>query len=136
MAFSLKKRSRQADVPTDSMSDIAFLLIIFFILTTSIQKLTGFQTELPAGQKAEAKQADKTPTVQLAAGRVMLNEKTVSIEELAHELKEMKLKDKPDDKRVVLLDAGPDVDYQTYFETMALITGANGVIGILTEDKQ
>lgn len=135
MAFSIPKRKREVGIPLDSFSDIAFLLIIFFILTTSIQKMTGFRTELPAGQQSQVKQTEKTPTVNISAGGVLLNEKTVSLEQLASELKALDLGSKKDEQRVVLLDAGPDADYQLYFEVMALITAADGVIGILTEDE-
>ncbi len=135
MAFSIPKRTREVGIPLDSFSDIAFLLIIFFILTTSIQKMTGFRTELPAGQQSQVKQTEKTPTVNISAGGVLLNEKTVSLEQLAAELKALQLGSKKDEQRVVLLDSGPDADYQLYFEVMALITAADGVIGILTEDE-
>jgi len=135
VAFSITKRKRAVDIPLDSFSDIAFLLIIFFILTTSIQKMTGFQTELPAGEKSEVKQTEKTPTVNIGAGRLLLNEKSVSLEQLAAELQALKLGTKADDQRVVLLDSAPDVEYQLYFEVMAVITASGGVIGILTEDK-
>jgi len=135
VAFSIPKRKREVGIPLDSFSDIAFLLIIFFILATSIQKMTGFRTELPAGQQSQVKQTEKTPTVNISAGRVMLNEKTVSLEQLATELKAMELGSKEDEQRVVLLDSGPDVDYQLYFEVMAVITASDGVIGILTEDE-
>ena len=134
MPFRIPKRKQDVSIPLDSFSDIAFLLIIFFILTTSILKLTGIQTELPAGEKTEVKQAEKTPTVNVAAGRILFNDQTVSLEELAFELKAMKLGEREDADRVVLLDAAPDADYQLFFEVMALITGADGVIGILTED--
>ena len=120
MPFRIPKRKQDVSIPLDSFSDIAFLLIIFFILTTSILKLTGIQTELPAGEKTEVKQAEKTPTVNVAAGRILFNDQTVSLEELAFELKAMKLGEREDADRVVLLDAAPDADYQLFFEVMAL----------------
>ncbi len=46
------------DIPVASFSDIAFLLIIFFILATTLAKTRGFITELPSGEKSE-KQAVK-----------------------------------------------------------------------------
>ena len=42
MALARRKEKRELEIPTDSVSDIAFLLIIFFILTTTLSKLTGF----------------------------------------------------------------------------------------------
>lgn len=134
MAFASRTRNRDMALPLDSFSDIAFLLIIFFILTTQIQKVTGFSTELPAGETTEAKQVDKTPNVGLHGSSITLNDSSMSLEQLGSELKALKLAEKTDDSaRVVLLDAAKDVDYQRYFEVMAVISAAGGVIGILKE---
>lgn len=138
MSFKpIRKRSSETVVSTDSLSDIAFLLIIFFILATSIQRISGFKTDLPSGKRNEQTQKsdDKTPTVGLKDGRITLNDTDVSQHELKRKLLAMRLAERSEERRVVLLDAAPDIPYQTYFEVMATITAANGVIGILTEDE-
>ncbi len=134
---SFRKKKEESAVPTDSLSDIAFLLIIFFILATSIQKIVGFKTDLPSGQRNQQTQKadDKTPTVGLKGGRILFNEKEYSMTELKRELAGLRLATKSEERRVILLDSAPDTGYQTYFEVMAAITAADGVIGILTEDE-
>lgn len=136
MAFKARKSKKDVAIPLDSFSDIAFLLIIFFILTTSIQKLVGFSTELPTGKAvAEKQETEKTPTVTLKAGGALFNDQPVTLDQLAQKLAALQLGEKKQDAdRVVLLDAGKDVDYQLYFEVMSSITAADGVIGILTEE--
>lgn len=48
MAGLLRKRQReQAEIPTSSMADIAFLLLIFFLVTTTIDVDTGIGMTLP-----------------------------------------------------------------------------------------
>lgn len=48
MAGLLKKRGRrEAEIPTASMADIAFLLLIFFLVTTTIDVDTGIGMVLP-----------------------------------------------------------------------------------------
>ena len=134
MPFSIRRRKKETSVPIDSFSDIAFLLIIFFILTTSIRKLTGFKTDLPTADKSVATQ--KTPTVQLNGGQVRWDDKVISFAELKQKLQDLKLANKPKSERVVLLDSGPDVAYQNYFEVMSMITAASGVVRILEEEKK
>ncbi len=132
-----KKEKQESTVPTDSLSDIAFLLIIFFILATSIQKIAGFRTDLPSGERNQQVQKadDKTPTVGLKGGRILYNEQESTLDELRKKLALLRLLERAEDRRVVLLDAAPDTAYQTYYEVMAAITAAHGVIGILTEEE-
>ncbi len=42
-----KKRNRDVEIPTASMADIAFLLLIFFLVTTTIDVDTGIGMTLP-----------------------------------------------------------------------------------------
>jgi biopolymer transport protein ExbD len=47
----------------------------------------------------------------------------------------MKLADRKPSEKVVLLDAAMETDYQNYYEVMAAISAAGGVVGIMTETK-
>lgn len=49
----LKKKTSKATIPTSSMSDIAFLLIIFFMVTTVFRQERGLDVSLPAGDLAQ-----------------------------------------------------------------------------------
>lgn len=120
-------------MPVGSFSDVAFLLIIFFILTTTFQKTTGFLTEIPSGAKGEAQ--EKTTTVALHEDKITLNDESVTIGELRRRLKELRLDQEEGDAKMVLLTATGDVKYQNYFETMATISAAGGAIVIEREEE-
>lgn len=47
MAMLKKKARNEAEIPTSSMADIAFLLLIFFLVTTTIDVDTGIGMVLP-----------------------------------------------------------------------------------------
>lgn len=130
----LKPRAN-TDMPVDSFSDIAFLLIIFFILVTSLSQLTGLQTEMPAAEKSEA-QPDKTPTVALSGERLLFNDAPMTIEKLREQLGALALSEKTGEGKVVLLEATGKVQYQNYYQVMAAISSAGGVVGILQEETQ
>jgi len=57
-----RKRKSKAEIPTSSMSDIAFLLIIFFMATTKFDVKEGIKLVLPAAAPESAQQAE---TIQL-----------------------------------------------------------------------
>ncbi|MDY0151662.1 MAG: biopolymer transporter ExbD [Candidatus Cloacimonas sp.] len=57
-----RKRKGKAEIPTSSMSDIAFLLIIFFMATTKFDVKEGIKLVLP---QATEKQEGETKTLTL-----------------------------------------------------------------------
>ena len=118
-----------------AFSDIAFLLIIFFILATTLVQVTGMVAEIPSGEKSEAKEEKETASVQIQGDRVLFNEKHVEMDELRQKLADMNLPEKADDEKVVLLEASGNVTYQTYFDVMASISAAGGVTAILQEEE-
>ena len=141
MPFVRRKEKRELEIPTDSVSDIAFLLIIFFILTTTMSKLTGFTAELPSGApqakpaKPAAKTDAKTPTVQITNGKLLFNEQEVSMAALQERLLDLQLAKKQGEERVVMLETAGKVDYQIYYETMAAISAAGGIVAIVEEGE-
>lgn len=130
----VKRQLGEADIPVASFSDLAFLLIIFFILTTTFQKATGFLTEIPSGEKGEAQ--EKTTTVALHEEKITLNDEGVTMGELRRRLKELRLGEKDGDAKMVLLTATGDVKYQSYFEAMATISAVGGAIVIEREEEK
>jgi biopolymer transport protein ExbD len=49
----LHREKVQARIPTDSMADIAFLLLIFFMVTTTFRAETGLKVVIPQVEAAE-----------------------------------------------------------------------------------
>ncbi|MEF3694022.1 MAG: biopolymer transporter ExbD [Candidatus Cloacimonadota bacterium] len=56
-----RKRKGKAEIPTSSMSDIAFLLIIFFMATTKFDVKEGIKIVLP--QATEEQESTQTLTL-------------------------------------------------------------------------
>jgi biopolymer transport protein ExbD len=75
-----RKRKGGAEIPTASTSDIAFLLIIFFMATTKFDVKEGLTLVLPPAAKEDSEQIKLTPD-QLtkvfitATGDIVINEK-------------------------------------------------------------
>ncbi len=129
----LTARHADTEPPVSSFSDIAFLLIIFFILVTSLSQLTGLQTDMPAAEKSQT-QPEQTPTIVLTeGGRMQFNDEVISIEELRRALAALSLSEKEGEDRVVLLEASGRVAYQDYYQVMAAVSAAGGIIGIVQE---
>jgi len=125
---------REVNVPVEGFSDIAFLLIIFFILTTTLQQTTGFLSDMPSSEESEEKTEEETPKVQLKDQAILYGEETLEdMEALREKLAELKLAEREEEDRVVLLEASGSVNYQLYYESMAAISKAGGMVGIIRE---
>jgi len=76
----------------------------------------------------------KTPTVQLTSGKILFNEQEVSGPALRERLLDLQLSKKQGEEKIVMLEAAGKVDYQSYFEAMAAISAAGGVVAIVEEE--
>jgi biopolymer transport protein ExbD len=72
MAGLLKKRQREGgEIPTASMADIAFLLLIFFLVTTTIDVDTGIGMVLPPKLEEDI---DPPPIKERNVLKILVNE--------------------------------------------------------------
>ncbi|NNE07258.1 MAG: biopolymer transporter ExbD [Gemmatimonadetes bacterium] len=69
-----------ADVPTSSMADIAFLLLIFFMVTTIFKLEDGLPVTLPKAAAAEQIAREKVAYIWVdRAGRLSINDNIVEL---------------------------------------------------------
>ena len=130
-----KKKDRDVEIPTGSFSDIAFLLIIFFILSTSLVKVKSIAADLPTGEKQAEAQSDKTPIVNLRGNEVFFNDKPVTVENLDARLAALELAKQEPGKRVIMLESTKATAYELYFQVLAAISAHGGVVAIVESEK-
>ena len=51
--MKIKKKEHKSEIPTSSMADIAFLLLVFFMVTTQFINENGLFIELPSGDTSD-----------------------------------------------------------------------------------
>lgn len=131
-----EKKHRNGSIPTDSFSDIAFLLIIYFLVATSLVKVKSITADLPSGEKQAQAQTEKTPSVNLRGSEVFFNDKQVSFDELEARLAALDLRSQEGSKRVILLESTRDTPYSAYFQTLAAISASGGVVALVQEEEK
>ena len=135
-------KKRQGDIEPDltSFSDIANLLIIFFILTTTLARPWGRTVDMPsaATPPQEQKQQADTPTVNLTRDRITIaeggeGEKEVTMNELRQYLWKKNFPKMDDKHKSVSVETSDDVPYERYYQVVTAIAAAGGVVAILTD---
>lgn len=139
MARLRAKKDPNTEIDVGAFADIAFLLIIFFILTTSLVKTTGKEVSIPTAQTPPDKQVEeKTPSINLLENQIMFGEdeesmEEISLEDLKAQLLTRNMHQAEDSDRMVVLEVGTEVIYDRYFEVVTLISEAGGIVAMVED---
>jgi len=106
-----KKKRLEAYIPTASMSDIAFLLILFFMVTTVFRVEKGITIILPKARATERIRLRRNTTNVWVdrEGRIVIEDKLVTLATFGMKIQE-KLSENPD--LIVILRADQNSMYK------------------------
>ena len=111
-----KERKRSAEIPTASMADIAFLLLIFFLVVTTIDVDKGLGLTLPPkGEDIEIQKKNICSILVNAQGLVAIDEKPVQIN-LINEIISQKLA--ANRLLIVSLKTARETKYEIYIKVL------------------
>ena len=98
------------------MADIAFLLLVFFLVTTTIDMDKGLGIILPAeGQELEINKKNILNCLISASGNVLLGGEPVEMKDLSRRVKE---EIRANDKLIVSVKAHPKTAYMDYIRVI------------------
>lgn len=85
-----KKKERDVEIPSASLSDIVFLLLIFFLVTTSIDTEKGLDLVLPPpdSDTIEINKKNITNLLINASGQALLDGEVIEIREISKIIRE------------------------------------------------
>jgi biopolymer transport protein ExbD len=83
-----EKRKKSLGINITSLIDVMFILLIFFMVTSSFIEQPGVKLELPESKANEVTQVENIVLFISKEGRVYLNEESVSIDSLSDILEE------------------------------------------------
>ncbi len=113
----LKRRNKTpVEIPQASLADIAFLILIFYLATTTINIDKGIGLTLPA--KGAAKEVAKQNIVSLlinAQGEVLLDDEVVAISNIKEIVRNKLL---ANDKLIVSVKADKETEYRIYLAVL------------------
>ena len=113
-----RKRREVPGLNTTSSADISFMLLVFFLVTTSMDVDKGMNRQLPPKQdeKQEMMDVDRSKIMSLALseeGLLTIDEKPADIDKIRRQLKEFIVTIGP--SHIIELKTDRKCDYDTYF---------------------
>ena len=116
MLLEKKKSRSNSDIPMASLADIAFLLLIFFLVTTTIDVDRGIGLSLPAkGEETEVRTKNITNLLINAQGEVLLDNEVIAINEIARRI-EQKIQENPN--LIVSVKTDRITKYDVYIQVL------------------
>ena len=111
-----ERKARVGAIPEGGMADIAFLLLVFFLVTTTIDTDKGIGIILPAeGQEIEINKKNILNLLISSSGNVLLGGEPIAINQIDDRVKEEIRKN---DKLIISVKAHEKAQYDVYIEVL------------------
>jgi biopolymer transport protein ExbD len=117
MAIKRNRERSEPDIPSASLPDIVFQLLIFFLVTTTIDVDKGLDLVLPPPGDVEIELASKNIANILIndAGQILIDEEVVQVEEVDNIVRDKLLEN---DKLVVSVKTARKTKYDIYIRVL------------------
>ncbi|MBI2619623.1 MAG: biopolymer transporter ExbD [Ignavibacteriales bacterium] len=103
-----------------SLTDIVFLLLIFFLLSSSFVIQSGIKVQLPKSESAEMESQRQIIVTVTEKGSIFLNDKLISLETLGGQLAPLVERDR---EKIVIIKADQTVSLQSAVQVMDIAKG-------------
>jgi len=115
--FKKREKKKEVEIPTASTSDIAFLLLVFFMVTTNFDTEKGISMILPPiGEDTKVKRSNVLTVLCGTTGEVMIDDVPVATEEIQEIVRE-RIKENPD-KLIIVLKTHPEAPYNKMIDIL------------------
>lgn len=104
---SLRNRDRGVEINMSPLIDMVFLLLIFFVVTTSFVKETGIDVQRPTAATAEVKERGNVLIGVTEDGRVFLDRKQIDVRSVRAHMARV-LSENPESSVVIVADKKSD----------------------------
>lgn len=136
--MKLRRRNNLlVEPPSSATGDIAFNLIVFFLVCASVQPDSGRRQSIPKSETKEQK-AEQSENLEVALTRTTasINGEPVRIEDFLSQMRrKLAGKTKPEDK-IVVVKSSNDTPYSHWIYVTGLIEEAGGIITLQMEEER
>jgi biopolymer transport protein ExbD len=110
-----KRKQQEAEIPTAALPDIVFLLLVFFLVTTTIDTEKGLELGLPDLEEIKVPKRNISNLWINQAGEILLDKTRIEIADISHIIKE-KIMENPN--LIVSVQSDRKTKYDVYIDVL------------------
>lgn len=118
------------------MNDIAFILIVFFLVCASVEPEDGRSQIIPSSEKNEDQKNSQTIEVGLTPATVTIDGTPYHQDQFPIRIQQLIEQKKTESERVVVVKSQADVPYNHWIAMTEIIEKAGGIVTLLLEEEQ
>lgn len=128
--MGIKKRNKvSAEFSMSSLTDIIFLLLIFFMLTSTLVSPNGLNLKLPGSSRSKVTTTSKMDKIRMKSnGDYYLNGKSISLDVMENVLQSKARKSSEKLNVVLAPDKGTPTEYVVAVMDIAMRLNINGIL--------
>ncbi len=133
-----RTNKRVYEPPAVLLTDLAFNLVIFFVVIASTEPATGRKQPIPSSSKDQkaATQTTQNIEVSLEGETVSVNGARVPFGQLTDKLRPMLSGKTKTEERMVVLRTSKNTFYRDWIHVTNMIEEAGGIVALQLEDSQ
>ena len=129
-----RRRPPAPYIPFISLADIAWQIIIFFLLAATFAKNDSLNLEIPGASSDKTKSAAPTITVQAGENAILVNGDRIAPEQLEGRIKQLLAGKKSEADRAGIVLAKNDLPVQQHVDVMYAVQRAGGIL-VMSEEQ-
>ena len=135
MFLEKKQKKRNLAINITPLIDVIFLLLIFFMVSSTFVEQPGIELTLPQAKTSSVKRAEETIITLDKDGNIYFNADKIDPNQLYNKLSELQLKK---EKKPLVLQADENVAYKTVVFVMdtARELGFSDILALTTQTEQ
>lgn len=135
--MKLQRGKMLVDPPASASSDIAFILIIFFLVCAAVQPETGISQVLPQTEEQEEKRnQSQNLEVSITPTSIVLNGSPLQLPEFTRRLAAALEKKTKEADKVVVVKSAPETPYPVWMRVSQAIEQAGGILTLELESER
>ncbi|MEM7394408.1 MAG: biopolymer transporter ExbD [Verrucomicrobiota bacterium] len=135
--MKLKRSKLLTEPPHSATSDIAFILIVFFLVCASVQPDSGRPQTIPKSEEEPDKDnQSKNIEVQITRSAVILDGSPLTLDKFRPRILSVLAEKDREEDRVVLVKSKQDTPYSQWILVTGVIEEAGGIITLQIEEER